>query len=302
MRRLAWILVALVALAFTACGGDGGESTTTAVHEPVRIGSKNFTESEILGELYKQALEAKGLTVELQSAVGPTEVINTALRDGLLDLYPEYIGVLLSEVDKIVDRPQSAAAAYRLAKSIEERRKFTLLEPSRLSNENALAVTKTFARKHDVNSIDDLKRLRPAARLGAAPEFLTRFEGMIGLRQRYGLKGLKTARGPEHGHALRGTRRREDRRRLGLHDRQPAARRPLHAARGSQGRLRQAARRAADQPQGARHPRTRAGRHAQRRQRLPDDARHARANRLAGVEMQTPVRIADEFLRTHGLK
>jgi osmoprotectant transport system substrate-binding protein len=193
MRRFTASAIALlVALALASCGGGDGGAKTTAADEPVRIGTKNFTESEILGELYKQALEAKDVPVDLQSAVGPTEVINQALRDGLLDMYPEYVGVLLSEVDKIVERPASADAAYQLAKDNEERRKFTLLEPSRLSNENALAVRKTFARKKGVRSIADLKRLKPAARLGAAPEFLTRFEGMIGLRKRYGLKGLKT--------------------------------------------------------------------------------------------------------------
>jgi osmoprotectant transport system substrate-binding protein len=195
MRRLTGALALVVAFAFTvaACGGgNGGDAKTTADHDPVRIGTKNFTESEIIGELYKQALEAKGLTVDLQSAVGPTEVINTALRDGLLDMYPEYIGVLLSEVDKIVDRPTSADEAYDLAKQIEDRRKFTLLDQSRLSNENALAVKKSFSTRRGVTSISDLKALRPPARLGAAPEFLTRFEGMIGLRQRYGLRTLKT--------------------------------------------------------------------------------------------------------------
>jgi osmoprotectant transport system substrate-binding protein len=194
VRRLtAWPLALAVALVLASCGGtENSGQKPKADNVPFRIGTKNFTESEILGELYKQALEAKGMRVELQSAVGPTELINGALRDGLLDMYPEYIGVLLSEVDKIVERPASADAAYRLAKTIEERRRFTLLAPTRLSNENALAVKQSFARKRHVKSIADLKRLHPAARLGAAPEFLTRFEGMIGLRRRYGLMGLKT--------------------------------------------------------------------------------------------------------------
>ena len=58
-------------------------------------------------------------------------------------MYPEYVGVLLSEIHKIVDRPESAQAAYELAKKLEQRRNFTLLEQTKLSNDNALAVLKS---------------------------------------------------------------------------------------------------------------------------------------------------------------
>jgi osmoprotectant transport system substrate-binding protein len=192
VRRLSSACLAFViALALSACGGDDKPSKTVAQTGPVRIGTKNFTESEILGQLYKQALDAKGVPAELQSSVGTTEVINLALRDGSLDMYPEYIGVLLSEVDKIEQRPASPAAAYRLAKQTEERRRFTLLDQTPLSDENALAVTRAFARREGVRSITDLARLGSKATLGAPPEFDNRFEGMIGLRARYGLRKLR---------------------------------------------------------------------------------------------------------------
>jgi osmoprotectant transport system substrate-binding protein len=186
MRAITWCLALLVALALTSCGGSDAPPKKAGAG-PVRIGTKNFPESEILGELYKQALEAKGIRVDLQSSVGPGELTNRALRLGLLDMYPEYVGVLLSEVDKIVARPTSPQAAYELAKGIEERRGFTLLKPTRLSNENALAVKQSFGRRRGVRSIPDLARLRPGERVGVAPEFATRFEGTKGLRKLYGL-------------------------------------------------------------------------------------------------------------------
>jgi osmoprotectant transport system substrate-binding protein len=194
VRALASWIALLVALTVSACGGgndDPSPTTTKADTSPVRIGTKNFVESEILGELYKQALEAKGLRVELQSGVGSTEVTNAALRDGSLDLYPEYIGVLLAEVDKIRERPTDPRAAYELAKQEEEKRGFTLLAQARMSNENALAVTRAFGRRRSVSSIADLKNLKPAPRLGAAPEFRNRFEGALGLQDRYGLNKLR---------------------------------------------------------------------------------------------------------------
>lgn len=187
MRAIPGCLALLVALALGACGDADPSPRTTGGPGPVRIGTKNFTESKILGELYKQALEAKGTRVELQSSLGPGELTNRALRLGLLDMYPEYVGVLLSEVDKIVDRPASPQAAYRLAKKIEEHRGFTLLKQTRLSNENALAVKRSFGRRRGVRSIPDLARLRRDERVGVAPEFVTRFEGAKGLRKLYGL-------------------------------------------------------------------------------------------------------------------
>ena len=185
MRVLHTTVALALALLLASCGGSDPEQPARA-KAPVRIGTMNFTESQILGELYGQALQAKGLRVELQSAVGPREITNRALRQGLLDMYPEYIGVLLSEVHKVEARPTSAAEAYRLAKRLEERRDFTLLDPTKLSNDNALAVKQSFGRKNDVAGIPDLKRER--AVLGAAPEFRTRFEGLIGLERLYGLK------------------------------------------------------------------------------------------------------------------
>jgi osmoprotectant transport system substrate-binding protein len=187
VRAIAVSLALLVALALAACGGADPPPPTAASAGPVRIGTKNFPESEILGELYTQALEAKGIPVDLQSSVGPGELTNRALRLGLLDMYPEYVGVLLSEVDKVVSRPTSPQAAYRLAKGIEERRGFTLLQQTRLSNENALAVKQSFGRRRGVRSIPDLARLRPDERVGVAPEFPGRFEGTKGLRKLYRL-------------------------------------------------------------------------------------------------------------------
>ena len=130
----------------------------------MRIGTKNFPESEILGELYKQALEAKGLRVELQSAVGPTEVINRALRDGLLDMYPEYIGVLLSEIHKIVDAAgERRTTAYALAKRLEERRKLHAARRRRSSATRTRSPSRSpSARRRGVDSIADLERLRRA--------------------------------------------------------------------------------------------------------------------------------------------
>ncbi|MGH2941494.1 MAG: glycine betaine ABC transporter substrate-binding protein [Solirubrobacteraceae bacterium] len=200
MRRTLALLAALAAVAvLAACGGGDDETTTTGARTappagpPIRIGVKNFTEQAILGELYRQALEAKGYDVVLKPNIGSTELIHRALRRGSLDMYPEYVGVLLSEVAEVRARPRDATAAYALAKAYEMKGGFTLLAQTPFSDANAIGVKPAFAGRHRVRSIADLRRVRRNVRIGAPPEFRTRFEGLEGLREVYGLRNLRVS-------------------------------------------------------------------------------------------------------------
>ncbi len=128
-RRAIAVMAMLAALALGACSDDETASPGDAARSgpPVRIGTKNFTEQFILGELYSQALRDKGFRVELKRDIGSSEIIHRALVGGGLDMYPEYVGVLLSEVANRRERRRSPAAAYRAAKAFEEKSGFTLL-------------------------------------------------------------------------------------------------------------------------------------------------------------------------------
>jgi osmoprotectant transport system substrate-binding protein len=186
------LLVALVAL--TGCGGGDGDSGSSPGRPDVpriTIGTKNFTEQFILGELYKQALEAKGFKVELKSDIGSSEIVDRALTSGSLDMYPEYIGVLLSEIAGDTDRPKSAMDAYRSAKAFEESRGFTLLGMTPFSDSNALAVKPGAPNTRGLRSIPDLGKVPGGAVVAAPPEFRARFEGLVGLRQVYGLTNVR---------------------------------------------------------------------------------------------------------------
>ena len=191
MRLAALAVAALLALA--GCGGSDAPkaSTTAAAKPPLRIGTKNFPEQFLLGEIYKQALEARGFPVELKANIGSTEIIHQALTDGALDMYPEYVGVLLSEVANVRARPKTPDAAYRRAQAFEAAQGFALLAPSPFSDQNALAVTPAYARRHHLRDIHDLKSVSGTVRIGAPPEFQTRFEGLVGLAQLYGLHDVK---------------------------------------------------------------------------------------------------------------
>jgi osmoprotectant transport system substrate-binding protein len=179
-----------MAAGLVGCGGGGSGKNAAAPPPAITLGTKNFTEQYILGELYRQTLEKNGFRVSLKSDIGSSEIIDKALTAGSLDMYPEYTGVLLSEIAGDRRRPSSASAAYARAKAFEEKRGFTLLAMTPFTDSNALAVTPAYASKHGLSSIADLKKV-PGVRLGALPEFQTRFEGSVGLKSIYGVSSYR---------------------------------------------------------------------------------------------------------------
>jgi osmoprotectant transport system substrate-binding protein len=185
------VVLAALAAALVGCGG-GDDSKKAAPAPVITLGTKNFTEQYIVGELYRQTLEKHGFRVKLKSNIGSTEIIDQALTAGSLDMYPEYTGVLLSEIAGQRNRPPTADATYRAAKKFEEGRGFTLLAKTPFTDSNAIAVKPEFARKHKLREIADLKRV-PSVVIGALPEFRTRFEGSVGLREVYGVRDFKVA-------------------------------------------------------------------------------------------------------------
>ncbi len=195
MRRVIAALAGLTLAVFpAACGSDDGDRPDPGSPEAaptITIGTKNFTEQFILGELYAQALEAEGFDIELKSDIGSSEIVDRALTAGSLDMYPEYTGVLLSEIAGQRVKPRSAREAYSAAKAFQEKRGFTLLAMTPFSDSNALAVTPGFARDHDLRSIADLDDVPGGVTIAAPPEFRTRFEGLVGLRELYGLDGVQ---------------------------------------------------------------------------------------------------------------
>jgi osmoprotectant transport system substrate-binding protein len=200
----ALVLVALSA-GLAACGSSKSSSSTTSstasttttsssatsgpgVGKPaVTIGDKNFAEENILGQLYTQALEAQGYTVALKENVGSSEIIYKALTSGQIEMYPEYTGTLLSAIANQTKEPPSAAAAYQQAKAFVEKQGLTLLSYTPFYDSDALATLPSYASAHHLTSIADLKSLGKTVTLGAPPEFATRFEGLQGLKQEYGV-------------------------------------------------------------------------------------------------------------------
>lgn len=208
MHRTATVLMLVGALALSSCG-SGGTATVTSSKLPtgqpgqgkpaVTIGTKNFTEQVILGQLYTQALRAKGFTINLKPGIGPTEVVSPALIRGLIDMYPEYTGVIVSVVQAMdtlavpggsvagsTQPPRTPQEAYDIAKKYEASLHFAMLNMTPFYNTDVIVTTQAFARKHDLTSLGDLKRLKSFTNAGP-PENATRYQGVLGMRQAYGL-------------------------------------------------------------------------------------------------------------------
>jgi osmoprotectant transport system substrate-binding protein len=195
---LALLVLAVLALVVAGCGGDddsggggGGETSTQAADRPgqgkppVTIGTKDFTEEFVLGELYSQALRAKGYTVNLKRNIGPTEIVDKALTSKRIDAYPEYTGITLAVVAK-EDLPKTPEETATKAQEFYEGRGQAVIGPTPFQDVDAIATTKAFATRNNLKSVADLAKL-PSFSLGARPEFKSRFTGLVGMRKEYGI-------------------------------------------------------------------------------------------------------------------
>jgi osmoprotectant transport system substrate-binding protein len=190
-RRAAKAAFAISLAVAIVLGGTARPAESKSAAPPtITLGTKNFAEEYLLGQLYKQALEAKGFTVSYKENIGSTELIDKALTSHKIDMYPEYTGVI---VQVVFGRPLSAktaAATYALAKRLQETRGFTLFRPTPFSDTDAVAVLRPTASKYNLKTLGDLKKV-PGLKLAALPEFRTRNTGLVGLRRNYGLTSVK---------------------------------------------------------------------------------------------------------------
>lgn len=212
-RLLSLAPLVLVTVGLAACGSDDDSKDTTSnattaatteaagtivenpANEKVKltIGSKNFTEQKVLGEVYAQALEAAGYDIETELNLGDEQTALKTLEGGQIDAYPEYTGTaLLSFFDvKTDDLPHDPAEAFDLAKTDFAKKDLVALPPTPFTNSNEVAVTKATADKYGLKNISDLKKVSSQLTLYGSPECRQRLDCLLGLQQTYGLKFKK---------------------------------------------------------------------------------------------------------------
>ena len=215
-RRFIPALAAVLALTLgvAACGGDDndsgsstGSSTQSASTESgaaikrndanakttITVGSKNFTEQKVLGEIYAQAFEAAGYTVKKALNLGDEKTALKAVQTNQISGYPEYTGTALLSFLKVPakDIPTDENEAYEQVKSGMAKEGIEAFPPTPFTSSNEVGLLKKKADELGVTKISDLKDKAGSLTLYGSPECRTRLDCLLGLEQVYGLKFKK---------------------------------------------------------------------------------------------------------------
>jgi osmoprotectant transport system substrate-binding protein len=205
------VLLLLATFVVAACGGDdnessdsgtsttSGEKSAAIVSNPdngkvtLTIGSKNFTEQKVLGEIYSQGFEAAGYKVNKELNLGDEKIALKALEGGDISAYPEYSGTVLTSFfavpsDEIPKDPQEA---FNNAKFALASKKITSFGPTPYTNSNEVGTTQATAKKYGLKNISDLKGKSQDLTLYGTPECRQRLDCLLGLQKVYGLQFKK---------------------------------------------------------------------------------------------------------------
>jgi glycine betaine/choline ABC-type transport system substrate-binding protein len=200
---LAFVAALVIALGIAACGGgddnndtgtSGDNSANLIKSNPANngiqltVGSKNFTEEFILGNIYAQALQAAGYDVKTNLNLGSEVIAYKALQDGEISGYPEYTSTLLQSIFGKEKVPADAQAAYAEAKQELEPKGETAFPPTPFADANAFGMLTSKADELGVTKISDLQGKSQDLTLYGSPECRERADCLVGLQDVYGLQ------------------------------------------------------------------------------------------------------------------
>jgi osmoprotectant transport system substrate-binding protein len=206
---LAVLLLLLASLTIVACGDDDDEGSDSAdttgqsadaiqsnpenENVTLTIGSKNFTEQKVLGEIYAQGLAAAGYTVKTELNLGDEQTALKALKAGEISAYPEYTGTALGSFFGVKSNqiPKDPQEAYEQAKSDFAKDNLTALPPTPFTSSNEVGLTRERAEELEVAKISDLEGKSQDLTLYGSPECRQREDCLLGLQRVYGLEFKK---------------------------------------------------------------------------------------------------------------
>jgi glycine betaine/choline ABC-type transport system substrate-binding protein len=203
---IAVLLALFLSLGVAACGSDDDDETTSGsegggaiVSNPdngkvtLTVGSKNFTEQIVLGEVYAQALEAAGYKVDKRLNLGSETVARQAVKSDQISGYPEYVSTALTSFFGVEPEevPADATEAYEEAKADFEKEDLTAFPPTPFASANAVGTLKKTAEERDLKTVSDLEGQSEEMTLYGSPECRQRIDCLAGLEELYGLKFKK---------------------------------------------------------------------------------------------------------------
>lgn len=205
IRAVPMLLASLAMLALAACGnvgssggggpeadegggnggGEGGGAT-------ISIGSKNFTEQYILGNMYAEALENAGFNVERNLNLGSEQIADRALQNGEIDMYPEYTGTALVAIhdygeENLAELEGDAQATYEAAAELYTERDpaNTMLEPASFNNNYGIFVRSEVAEEQGLETLEDLAAISQDLTFVSYSEFQNRSDGYPNMQENY---------------------------------------------------------------------------------------------------------------------
>lgn len=183
--------VLALALTLTACGGgsdplddSGGDAAAGGSSDTVTVGSADFPESQVIAELYAGALRDAGVNVETNRGIGAREAYTGAVKDGSVDVVPDYSGNLLL----FVDTEATASSAEEIMSALPdalEAEDLAVLEASDAENKDAMVVTQETADEYSLSTIGEMAPMCGDFTLAGPPEFQERAYGVKGLENNY---------------------------------------------------------------------------------------------------------------------
>lgn len=184
------ISILMVAGIITGCGKSSTASKGTSSKPTIKVGSKDFTESLILGELYSEALEHAGYKVDRKFNLGDA-IVHTSLVNGQIDLYPEYTGTGLLSILKEQPKYDSKEVYDEVAAQYKEKFKLIWLDPSTANDSQGLVITKKASDQYNIHTISDLQKNASKIRFASQGEFDKRSDGLPALTKVYGAFNFK---------------------------------------------------------------------------------------------------------------
>ncbi|GAA1526126.1 ABC transporter substrate-binding protein [Nocardioides humi] len=185
--RIGLLLIAVASLSLTACGGDDSDPLSSGDKggDTIVIGSQDYYSNEIIAEAYAQALEAADIKVDRQFKIGQREAYLPELENGSIDLFPEYTGPLLQVWQPDTEARLSEDVYDALVEATPDG--LRVLDQSPATDQDSYVVTRAFAEKWGLETIDDLAKVTDPLVFGANSEAESRPNGPKGLKDTYGV-------------------------------------------------------------------------------------------------------------------